>query len=103
MSQGPLVWLKWVTLVGPVLTYDKRELEGLKAFQRFREMEEGYQAIQRTKPQSLSYGLWDSPIGLLAWIREKLQTWTDSYPWTDDEIITWVSPYIPLREVKNLL
>jgi len=40
----------------------------------------------------MSYGLWDSPIALLAWIREKLQTWTDSYPWTDDEIITWVRP-----------
>src|SRR5437016_1767413 len=31
------------------------------------------QAIQMTKPQSLSYGLWDSPIALLAWIREKLE------------------------------
>jgi len=48
------------------------------------------QAIQGTKPQSLSYGLWDSPIALLAWIREKLHTWSDSYPWTDSEVITWV-------------
>ena len=44
----------------------------------------------------MSYGLWDSPIALLAWIREKLQTWTDNYPWTDDEIITWVRPPPPL-------
>jgi hypothetical protein len=43
----------------------------------------------------LSYGLWDSPVGLLAWIREKLDTWTDSYPWTDDEIIIWVFPSFP--------
>jgi hypothetical protein len=51
-----------------------------------------------TKPQSLAYGLWDSPVGLLAWIREKLDTWTDNYPWTDDEIITWVSPTdVPYR------
>jgi hypothetical protein len=49
--------------------------------------------IQMTKPQSLAYGLWDSPVGLLAWIREKLDTWTDNYPWTDDEIITWVYPF----------
>ena len=48
--------------------------------------------IQGTKPQSLSYGLWDSPVALLAWIREKLDTWTDNYPWTDDELITWVVP-----------
>jgi hypothetical protein len=38
-------------------------------------------------------GLWDSPIALLTWIREKLQTWSDSYPWTDREIITWVMIY----------
>jgi len=50
------------------------------------------QAIQGSKPQSLAYGLWDSPVGLLAWIREKLDTWTDNYPWTDDELITWVPP-----------
>jgi hypothetical protein len=41
----------------------------------------------------LSYGLWDSPIALLAWIREKLEAWSDSYPWTDKEIITWVMIY----------
>ena len=43
-----------------------------------------------TKPQSLAYGLWDSPVALLAWIRKKLYTWTDNYPRRDDEIITWV-------------
>lgn len=30
---------------------------------------------------------------LLAWIYEKLHDWTDGYPWTDDEILTWVSIY----------
>lgn len=37
----------------------------------------GYQAIQGTKPQTLGYGLNDSPIGLAAWIAEKFQSWTD--------------------------
>jgi hypothetical protein len=32
----------------------------------------------------------DSPVGLLAWIYEKLHYWADSHPWTDDEIFTWV-------------
>ena len=45
----------------------------------------GYFLIQGTRPQTLGYGLADSPIGLLAWIYEKLVAWTDSYPWTDDE------------------
>ena len=37
----------------------------------------GYQAIQGTKPQTLAYGLTDSPVGLLAWILEKFCAWTD--------------------------
>lgn len=39
--------------------------------------EAGYQAIQGTKPQSLAYGLNDSPAGLAAWIVEKYKTWSD--------------------------
>ncbi|KAI0681796.1 hypothetical protein C8T65DRAFT_598070, partial [Cerioporus squamosus] len=31
------------------------------------------------------YSLADSPVGLLAWIYEKLVAWSDDYPWTDDE------------------
>jgi len=38
--------------------------------------ESGYQAIQGTKPQTLAYGLTDSPIGLAAWIVEKFHGWT---------------------------
>ncbi|KAL8998535.1 MAG: hypothetical protein Q9188_006081 [Gyalolechia gomerana] len=53
----------------------------------------GYGAEQETKPQTLGYSLNDSPVGLLAWIYEKLHDWTDDYPWTDDEILTWVSIY----------
>lgn len=39
--------------------------------------ETGYQWIQGTKPQTLAYGLTDSPAGLAAWIAEKFRTWTD--------------------------
>ncbi|KAL8682113.1 MAG: hypothetical protein Q9186_001818 [Xanthomendoza sp. 1 TL-2023] len=53
----------------------------------------GYRFQQQTKPQTLGYSLSDSPVGLLAWIYEKLHDWTDNYPWTDDEILTWVSIY----------
>ena len=37
----------------------------------------GYIAIQSTRPQTLAYGLTDSPVGQLAWIVEKFQEWTD--------------------------
>ncbi len=36
----------------------------------------GYQAIQGSKPQTLGYGLNDSPVGLAAWITEKFHAWT---------------------------
>ena len=49
--------------------------------------------LQSTKPQTLAYALQDSPVALLAWIYEKLHDWTDNYPWTDDEILTWISIY----------
>jgi microsomal epoxide hydrolase len=39
--------------------------------------ETGYQWIQGTKPQTLAFGLTDSPAGLAAWIVEKFRTWTD--------------------------
>uniref|UniRef100_A0A0W0G109 Epoxide hydrolase N-terminal domain-containing protein n=1 Tax=Moniliophthora roreri TaxID=221103 RepID=A0A0W0G109_MONRR len=53
----------------------------------------GYFREQSTQPQTLGYSLADSPVGLLAWIYEKLVHWTDSYPWTDDEVLTWISIY----------
>jgi pimeloyl-ACP methyl ester carboxylesterase len=44
---------------------------------RFNASEMGYHMLQRTKPQTIAYALQDSPTGLLAWILEKFQTWTD--------------------------
>ena len=46
--------------------------------QRWDDVERGYSAIQSTKPQTLSYGLNDSPAGLAAWILEKWRSWSDS-------------------------
>ncbi|MDA1092026.1 MAG: epoxide hydrolase [Acidobacteria bacterium] len=60
--------------------------------------ETGYQRIQGTKPQTLAYGLTDSPVGLAAWITEKLRSWSDSHGdvesrFTKDQILTLVSIY----------
>jgi pimeloyl-ACP methyl ester carboxylesterase len=43
----------------------------------------GYAHIQSTRPQTLAYGLTDSPVGQLAWIIDKVQSWTHprSAPW----------------------
>ena len=50
----------------------------LEATRRWEDSERGYSAIQSTKPQTLAYGLNDSPAGLAAWILEKWRSWTDS-------------------------
>jgi hypothetical protein len=54
---------------------------------------QSYFSEQATKPQTLAYALNDSPVALLAWIYEKMHDWSDAYPWTDEEILTWISIY----------
>jgi len=49
----------------------------LAQLNNFIKEETGYQWIQGTKPQTLAFGLTDSPIGLAAWLVEKFHTWTD--------------------------
>ena len=53
------------------------ELAWLAASEKRRDGEAAYQQIQGTKPQSLAYGLTDSPAGLAAWVVEKFKTWSD--------------------------
>jgi len=73
--------------------YTERDTKGFERAKWFDEEGRGYNLQQSTKPQTLAYSLHDSPVGLLAWIYEKLHDWSDDYPWTDDEILTWISIY----------
>ncbi len=79
----------------PPLSQDEKQWLG-KARDRLRR-ESGYQAIQGTKPQTLSFGLSDSPLGLAAWIIEKFHGWSDSpggvLPFSPDQLITNVMIY----------
>ena len=62
----------------------------LERMNAFRGDASGYLAIQNTRPQTIGYGLTDSPVFLLAWIVEKLQDWTDvDIP--RDQLLTLVS------------
>ena len=54
----------------------------------------GYIAIQSTRPATINFALRDSPVGLLAWIWDKLVDWSDEYPWTEDEVCLFVSLYV---------
>jgi len=82
----------------PKAGLSEKELADIASTRRFREMETGYQAIQGTKPQTLSYGLSDSPAGLAAWIGEKFRTWSDCggdplSSFTRDELLTNITIY----------
>jgi pimeloyl-ACP methyl ester carboxylesterase len=53
------------------------EQERLARLQNFRDDMMGFNVIQSTRPQTLGFGLHDSPAGQLAWIAEKFKEWTD--------------------------
>lgn len=53
------------------------ERDALAAQHHYQQWEAGYSKQQSTRPQTLGYGLADSPAGQLAWIVEKLYAWSD--------------------------
>lgn len=79
------------------LTPDEKErLNGLKAA---RAEDFGYLQLQMTRPQSIAYGLTDSPVAQLTWIVEKFREWTDPAKELPedavdlDQLLTLVSVY----------
>ena len=74
------------------------ELAFLAQSERWLQAEGAYGRLQRTKPQSLAYGLNDSPAGLAAWIVEKLRSWSDcegdvERAFSKDELLTNITIY----------
>jgi microsomal epoxide hydrolase len=70
----------------------------LEQLQHFIKEETGYQWIQGTRPQTLAFGLSDSPAGLAAWIIEKFRAWSDcggnpENAFTKDELLTNITLY----------
>jgi pimeloyl-ACP methyl ester carboxylesterase len=80
---------------------DDAEAHALQRLQHYLEWDSGYMRQQKTRPQTLGYGLADSPTGQLAWILEKFWAWTDcdGHPenvltrdeMLDDVTIYWVT------------
>ncbi|MFI5612484.1 epoxide hydrolase family protein [Amycolatopsis sp. NPDC051903] len=79
-------------LTGASLAVAERSLEKSRAFQV---TGTGYAMIQATKPQTLAYGLTDSPAGQLAWIAEKFRSFSNTtHDLIDrDDLLTDVSIY----------
>lgn len=80
----------------PPLTAEEKAY--LAAWERLRGEEFGYMAIQSSRPQTLGYGLNDSPAGLAAWLVEKYRAWSDcggdvERAITRDEMLTLITVY----------
>jgi len=84
----------------------EREQVLLQERERWAQAEGGYSHIQGTKPQTLSYGLNDSPAGLAAWIVEKFRTWSDcdgevEKRFTKDELLTNITIYWVTQTINS--
>ena len=71
------IHINCLTMRHPEGTKTKEEEEWQKRFDKEQLMEDGYRTQQATKPQTLSYGMMDSPVGIAAWIIEKMYSWSD--------------------------
>jgi pimeloyl-ACP methyl ester carboxylesterase len=63
------------------------ERDRIARVEAFMREEFGYIAIQSTRPQTLGYGLTDSPVGQLAWIMDKFREWTHPRQLPPDHIL----------------
>jgi pimeloyl-ACP methyl ester carboxylesterase len=94
-----LTMLPWAIARGAPeieLTEAERELWDASAERaaRFSGSELGYAMIQSTRPQTLAYGLTDSPVGQLAWLADKFGIWADpDRPVDRDDLLTNVMFY----------
>ncbi|MFI5587612.1 epoxide hydrolase family protein [Amycolatopsis sp. NPDC051758] len=69
------------------------ERASLAALEHAQRWEDGYSVLQSTRPQTVGYGLLDSPAGLCGWLVEKFHAWSDGFPFTRDELLDDVTLY----------
>lgn len=89
----------------PLSPLEKAYLEHVE---RWDETERGYSAIQSTRPQTLGYGLADSPVGLAAWLVEKWRAWSDCDGDVDarigrDTLLTTITLYWATNSITSSL
>lgn len=84
------------------------EQKYLKRGQQWNETGGGYAMIQSTRPQSLGYGLIDSPVGLAGWVIEKFYEWSDcngrlENTFTKDELLTNLTIYWATKTIRSAI
>lgn len=79
------------------------EREWENKFDRDQIMQNGYRTQQATRPQTLSYAMMDSPVGIAAWLVEKFNAWSDTRGddiesvYSKDELLTNIMIYVTTR------
>ena len=71
------IHINCLTMRNPEGPQTKEEKDWETKFVKDQIMQDGYRTQQATKPQTLSYGMMDSPVGIAAWIIEKFYFWSD--------------------------
>ena len=71
------IHINCLTMRHPEGPQSKEEEEWQERFNKDQIMQDGYRTQQSTKPQTLSYAMMDSPVGVAAWIVEKMYSWSD--------------------------
>ena len=85
---------------GPQTT---EEINWAKKFDQDQQLEDGYRTVQATRPQTLSYAMNDSPVGVAAWLVEKFRSWSDTHDgniesvFSKDDLIFHVMIYVLTR------
>ncbi len=96
-----------LTMRTPDAPQTAEEIAWAERFEREQEMENGYRVLQATRPQSLSYAMMDSPVGIAAWLVEKFNSWSDTEgddiesAHTKDELLTNIMVYIVTRTFNS--
>jgi len=72
------IHINCLTMRHPDGLQTKEEKDWETKFVKDQIMQDGYRTQQATKPQTLSYGMMDSPVGVAAWIIEKFYFWSDT-------------------------
>jgi len=71
------IHINCLTMRHPEGPQNKEEEDWQSRFDKNQIMQDGYRTQQATKPQTLSYAMMDSPVGVAAWIIEKMHAWSD--------------------------
>jgi pimeloyl-ACP methyl ester carboxylesterase len=93
-------------LTTPPDKLNKTEKKYLASVTKWQMTEGAYNMIQSTKPQTLAYGLNDSPVGLAAWIIEKFRSMSNSHGdiescFTKDELLTNITIYWATQTINS--